>query len=145
MAGTKLGQEKQAAARTGLTHEEWKARRESGLRWCYHCRCWKAMQQFPRDKSRPDGIANLCGPCNGQRTRRSRYGVTDEQLAALPGADGVCPICQRAGLALELDHNHATGKARGLLCSRCNGGLGLFLDDPTMLAKASAYLEKHDG
>lgn len=145
MAGTRAGQEKQAAARTGLTVEEWRARRASGLRWCYHHRDWAAIDDFTRDKERPDGIANICRSCNGKRARRSRYRVSDDQLARLPGADGICPICERPGMKLELDHNHTTGKARGLLCSRCNGGLGLFLDDPTMLAKAGAYLEKHDG
>lgn len=42
---------------------------------------------------------------------------------------------------LDVDHDHETGEIRGLLCSRCNGGLGLFCDNPSLLKKAIAYLE----
>lgn len=45
---------------------------------------------------------------------------------------------------MEVDHNHQTGAARALLCSRCNGGLGLFEDDPALMRRGIAYLEKHD-
>lgn len=46
---------------------------------------------------------------------------------------------------MEIDHNHATGKVRSLLCSRCNGALGQFCDDVDLLKEAIKYLEKHDG
>ncbi len=41
------------------------------------------------------------------------------------------------------DHNHKTGKFRGLLCSQCNTGIGLFRDNPELLMKAIAYLKNN--
>lgn len=60
---------------------------------------------------------------------------------------GVCAICQKEevtkGKLLNVDHDHETGKIRQLLCTRCNCGLGSFLDDPRLLREAAEYLEKH--
>jgi len=52
---------------------------------------------------------------------------------------GVCRICGRDQY-LVLDHNHKTNAARGVLCSRCNTGLGKFLDNPEIMLKAIKYL-----
>jgi hypothetical protein len=51
-----------------------------------------------------------------------------------------CMICLRTE-NLVADHCHATLKLRAVLCSRCNTGLGAFLDDPAMLRAAATYLE----
>lgn len=68
--------------------------------------------------------------------------------------NGVCAICHqpekhRDGLSgkpkdLAVDHDHATGAVRALLCSACNTALGLFNDDPKLLDKAKSYLASHD-
>lgn len=59
---------------------------------------------------------------------------------------GVCAICRTnrpTGRGdFHLDHDHATGVIRGVLCNRCNTGLGLFRDDPRLLAAAIAYIER---
>jgi hypothetical protein len=67
------------------------------------------------------------------------------QLVAAQG--GKCPICQQTPKPTKLlvsgfvvDHCHETGKVRSLLCSRCNGGLGMFKDNPQLLVRAIAYL-----
>jgi len=56
--------------------------------------------------------------------------------------EGVCAICFDPPTVrpLSVDHDHKTGKARGLLCKRCNLGLGLFLDSQSRLEAAADYL-----
>lgn len=60
-------------------------------------------------------------------------------------ASETCAICgehpERKRLAR--DHDHATGLRRELLCQRCNTALGLLRDNPKLLRKAAAYLDKH--
>ena len=54
---------------------------------------------------------------------------------------GVCKICRKPALKrLCLDHNHANGWIRGLLCHKCNTGVGLFDDDIGRILRAAAYL-----
>lgn len=71
------------------------------------------------------------------------YGISqavyDEMLAA---QDGRCAICQEGNgrYLLAVDHNHATKSVRGLLCQRCNAGLGQFKDVPDRLEAAARYL-----
>ena len=55
---------------------------------------------------------------------------------------GVCTICGCSDKTRRLcvDHDHKTNKFRGLLCARCNRGIGMFRDNPILLEKASTYL-----
>ena len=66
---------------------------------------------------------------------------------------GLCAICGKSEIAmiwasrgrtkvshLAVDHDHKTGAIRGLLCYRCNIGLGSFRDDPALLRQAARYL-----
>lgn len=53
-----------------------------------------------------------------------RYGLTVAEVEALEAEyGGVCPLCGRER-KLYIDHDHVTGKVRGLVCNRCNGNLG---------------------
>ncbi len=56
-----------------------------------------------------------------------------------------CAICGAppAEKPLAIDHCHKTGKVRGLLCHKCNMGLGMFLDRPELLDEAASYLRAH--
>jgi hypothetical protein len=58
---------------------------------------------------------------------------------------GVCAICkQNCTRALAVDHNHTTGKVRGLLCNNCNRGIGHLRDSIDLLKSATSYLEYYD-
>jgi len=74
---------------------------------------------------------------------KSKYGLTIEQYdIILESQNGVCKICGGANpKRFAVDHDHKTGKIRGLLCSMCNGGLGLFRDNIDFLKKAIEYLK----
>lgn len=64
-----------------------------------------------------------------------------DQLREAQG--NLCAICHRPqAFALGVDHDHATGRIRGLLCRNCNQGLGYFADDPERLLRAISYLNR---
>ena len=101
---------------------------------------------------REGGGPNKCPQCviemkGADHLRRAalrlKYGLTMEAYTAmLDEQGGACAICGSApdGRPLHVDHDHATGAVRGLLCGLCNAGLGNYRDDPALLAKAIAYL-----
>jgi hypothetical protein len=76
--------------------------------------------------------------------KRSRGLTIAEYDAALEAQNGGCAICRGSDgeFRLAIDHDHETGANRGLLCSKCNRGLGLFSDDPTRLEEAASYIRK---
>lgn len=57
---------------------------------------------------------------------------------------GRCPICGGEVTVFDshVDHCHATGKVRGVLCRQCNIGLGHFHDDPAALRRAADFIEE---
>lgn len=115
---------------------------------------------------------SVCKPCCAKRARRwvqdnrarhaatrharelrETYGITVEDYdRMLAEQNGVCAICRqdeptahgRTGtrFRLSVDHDHETGRVRGLLCQKCNRAIGLLNDDPDRLAAAIAYLRK---
>lgn len=77
------------------------------------------------------------------RKMARKYGVSEQALEALwVSQDGTCAICKRylQPEDARIDHDHSTGRVRGLLCDSCNWALGHFRDDATVLAAAIAYL-----
>lgn len=85
-----------------------------------------------------------------RRTSRFRiYGLNEAKFDALLAAqNNKCPGCETALLAdrsTNIDHDHETGKVRGLLCVRCNVALGLVRDSTETLLRLGVYLEKNRG
>ena len=79
---------------------------------------------------------------------KKKFNITIEQYKEiLLTQDKTCAICHKvcaSGRWLAVDHNHKTGQNRGLLCARCNVGLGHFLEDKTLLASAIKYMDKYE-
>ena len=76
--------------------------------------------------------------------RLRRYSFTKEQLVELwERQERKCAICSTPILLdAPIDHDHETGKVRGLLCHKCNRGLGQFEDSLVLLQKAIVYLKE---
>ncbi len=72
-----------------------------------------------------------------------KYGLTIEQADALELSDPVCAICGKApnGRRLAIDHDHATGRVRGLLCNPCNSLLHKVETVSGWMGRAEDYLE----
>ncbi len=132
---------------------------------CPDCSVEKSLEDFPRDRSRGDGRAAYCKSCKGLRAKKYRqdhpekHQVEDRKAKYLSFYDitiddydkmflqqaGKCAICGTSAPEgmfnnFSVDHDHATGRIRGLLCSECNFGLGNFRDDTKLLENAIQYL-----
>lgn len=118
-------------------------------KWCPRCEVTKAAEEFHRNASTRDGLHWVCRKCNTkaggyarhveQRRRFRRYDITEGEVAALlQHQNHLCAICgiAFAGTEFHIDHCHASGAVRGLLCRRCNTALGLLGDDPKRLKTA---------
>jgi len=82
-------------------------------------------------------------PHLAEKRRRWNYGLSPEAYnAMLARQHGACGACKRSGVKLCVDHDHATGKVRGLLCTDCNKGIGHFHDNPDYTAGATEYLKR---
>jgi hypothetical protein len=75
---------------------------------------------------------------------KSRYGITmEEYYQMLETQNNKCAVCDnKATKTLDVDHDHETGRVRGLLCNNCNRGIGHLKDNPDILRRAISYLER---
>lgn len=102
-------------------------------------------QKMKRLRANPEYRIN---EANNKRDYRLQYfyGITEgEYLNILEEQEHKCKICdthqRELPRRLAVDHNHETGKVRGLLCDSCNRALGLFKDSVTILEEATEYLK----
>lgn len=70
-----------------------------------------------------------------------RYKLTTADYQSILQHQGLCCAICKMKKPLVVDHNHATGKVRGLLCGGCNKGIGFLLDSPVILQSAITYLQ----
>ena len=113
---------------------------------CTKCKTEKpaSAEYFPLHNKKINGLDSWCRSCratyrNGINRGKFRSVISDEALKELKASVTQCVICG-SGEKLVVDHNHLTGKVRGLLCNHCNRGLGHFRDDPMLLEFAAQYL-----
>lgn len=138
---------------------------------CYCCGEIKEIKEFGVDRMTVNGSATICKPCKrkkikfyfnsfsderkeDRRLKNLRYNLKynfnlslEDYETMVEQQNGVCAICSQPpikgnGNRLHIDHNHSTGKIRGLLCSTCNQGLGFFQDSFETLLSASHYLKE---
>jgi len=99
---------------------------------------------------RTDYVCDTCTKIDSKNRREANY---EDRILAMYGVsyaalvdqfEGKCGICGRSQSIfrkrLAVDHDHLTGRVRGLLCQQCNHGLGNFKDSIALLEKAKAYL-----
>ena len=128
---------------------------------CKKCGEQKELSMFHKHPTNKTGIRSSCKVCDyvNDKERRqsayyknyrkgkskqynikSKYGLTQEQyLGMLTKQNSKCAICY-SETELVVDHCHKTGVVRGLLCFKCNLGLGHFDDNKTILTNAINYL-----
>lgn len=125
---------------------------------CARCGVVKALDEFESDASRPHGVGFRCRECKRWARRESKYGITRDEFERKLAAQGhACAVCgtteprTRAGRrdgkpklrddGWHVDHDHATGAVRGIVCQRCNVALG-HIEGDGRLAQLSDYLRK---
>lgn len=141
--GRLLGAYKSAAKKCGCSLEDWISNRIAGLKWCFQCRTWKKARLFAIDPTRGGGQSSRCKPCVSHASKASKYGMTNGELTKwMASVPEKCSICSATNL-LNIDHDHTTGKLRGLLCPNCNSGIGKFKESPDLLYAAIEYLKRH--
>lgn len=144
-------------------------RYDSFMKTCYRCHQEKPLEAFHRQTKSKDGRQATCKECCRSRSQRwyadnrekyleyararreavdaraGKFGLTvdelEEILEAYGDQCGICGDVVESPKKLHLDHDHRTGRVRGVLCMHCNMGLGQFRDDPERLRKAINYLE----
>ena len=117
-----------------------------GLLACTRCKKEKpeTAEFFPKNNKKSNGFDSWCKACRAtyrSETCRGKYreSISDAALKDLKESVTHCVICGSEE-KLVVDHDHKTGKVRGMLCNHCNRGLGHFRDDPMLLEFAAQYL-----
>src|SRR5262245_30768892 len=129
------------------------------LKTCRHCLKLRPLTEFSPYRKSKDGYAYYCKACNAERIRewrrrnpakeaarrrrrllRSLYKLTQSEYERMVREQrGRCACCGRAR-SLVVDHDHETGRVRGLLCTPCNSAIGSLGDTAAGLLRALAYL-----
>jgi hypothetical protein len=137
---------------------------------CRTCGETKPIERFNKRYRTKDGRVGACKDCTNAYQREhnqipkvrakirkkyraiyimQRYGMTlEEYEILLVSQGGVCAICgsessgRDSAKHLDVDHDHDTGRVRGLLCHHCNVGMGHFKDDVNLMKAAIQYLER---
>lgn len=124
---------------------------------------WDTVKQYRDDNKEkikqwfldhPEHVREYRSKYNWLYRMKMEYGLSPQEYdEMLMKQGGVCAICGKEEIEpynstvrigrLCVDHNHETGELRGLLCMRCNRGIGLFRDDANILKRASEYLEEY--
>lgn len=135
-----------------------RTRDAEGRKWCITCLTWKPVDDFSKERSRPDGLHTRCKRCMRSRALQAKFGIDiDRYERLLASQGGGCAICRavptKHARAFAVDHDHSCcptqetcGECvRGILCSRCNLMIGSLGDDPEVLVSMARYLRQCQG
>ena len=133
---------------------------------CTWCKRTKHINLFYKRNNRKNGITSRCGECINKIERdkykpgmmrpydiKKLYGITqNDYINILIKQDYKCAICKKPESEVTkkhkkflcIDHNHIDKKVRGLLCDKCNRGLGLMCDNTEILHNAIIYLNSEN-
>lgn len=131
-----------AVARAEANPELRRAARERTRAWLI------ANRERKRANNRAYAASGRKRPSDRKSHLKRNFGLTLEDYdRRLGDQDGGCAICgdPPRSTALHVDHDHATGAVRGLLCFRCNSALGNLRDDPRIIARALVYVTRPVG
>jgi hypothetical protein len=130
--------------------------RTTGMMTCITCKNQKLISEFHKNKGKSPGISYQCKLCRKPEAREShlvyKFKKNKEWYeATLESQGSACAICgsvspkgnQKTLMSFCVDHDHETGKVRGLLCHPCNTAIGSLGDSTERLRLAITYLEKH--
>lgn len=112
------------------------------VKHCLICRELKPYSDFYKYKSGIGGKHPWCKLCIGRKARMTKYGLTFEEVLAAESLTH-CEVCLSEfgpGSELHFDHDHETGKFRGVLCERCNVALGMLQNSPDNLRRMLNYI-----
>lgn len=128
-------------------------------KYCGGCDRTKLASEYWKNSRSPDGLQYQCKDCmkaryftaEGKLSRweqniEKKYGISAAAYRALFDSQaGRCAVCRKlpGKKRLSVDHCHATGLVRGLLCGNCNFSIGYAKDDPEILRGLADYLERH--
>ena len=120
------------------------------MQTCKTCKEEKPLDDFYFKNKRKNRLSGICKECDKERIRMrhlmTKFGMTYLEFCEMEEAQGhVCASCKqfethRRGQRLCVDHDHDTGKVRGLLCHHCNTALGLLHDNPERILNLHAYI-----
>jgi len=128
--------------------------RRGEYKTCADCKRTMHESNFLKKNDRPrqrNRRSSYCHPCRARRLRdynlRTKYDISlADYNGLLRAQNGLCAICRggpnSSRTNLCVDHDHETGKVRGLLCVRCKALIGQALEDPRILYRAIDYLQE---
>lgn len=116
-------------------------------KYCSRCKQQKEFTEF--NKHARQRHQNYCKLCQQIRWFEYKYKRSyNEYFILYDKQGGRCAICATSTPGgrfntFHFDHDHVSGKSRGLLCWLCNSGLGKFKDDIKLLDRAKEYLNEN--
>jgi hypothetical protein len=128
----------------GYEFVSWRREPEiDGIKRCVRCRLEKPVAEYYRKSDKRS--SSWCKQCVRLGRKMRVYGLTEEEINHLPISE-MCPLCEQRyseSLIPVIDHDHETGKVRGIICFLCNHALGRISDNSATATRMAQYLREH--